>query len=169
MAGLLFALYYYASPFLTEHGLKAAVHAADADRIAAFVDFPALRQSTKEQITARLARKLGYGNAGAALAFLPASKLADALIDSYVSRDGLTLLLAQVGDRPEASVDELFANATDGFSGLTRFCITLHPEGKVPVKLYLQRGLWSWKLVEIEIPDEAFERLQGMGMQAPGA
>jgi len=161
LAGLLFALYYYASPYFTEHGLKAAIRTGNADRIAAYVDFLALRQSTKDQIARHLADKLGYGNGIASVAgLLPGSKEADARIDSTISRDGLTRLLAQASGNPDAATQDLLANTSDGFAGLTRFRITVNPDNSPPVNLYLQRGLLSWKVAEVEIPDALFDRLQ---------
>ncbi len=58
LAGLAFG---YASPYIALDRLKRAADARDAETVNQYVDFPALRESLKQQVTGLLARRLDTG------------------------------------------------------------------------------------------------------------
>ena len=87
-------LVYGASPYFSFWRFTAAVQSRDAGAISARVDFPAVRASLKRQLVARFANKTSshkrWSNLG--------PTLIDAIIDAYVTPDGIAALLSN----PEA-------------------------------------------------------------------
>jgi hypothetical protein len=87
-------LIYGASPYYSFWRFTAAVRSRDATAISRRVDFPAVRASLKRQLVTRFAKKTTshkrWSNLG--------PTLIDAIIDAYVTPDGLAALLSN----PEA-------------------------------------------------------------------
>jgi hypothetical protein len=87
-------LVYGVSPYFSFWRFTAAVQSRDAAAISARVDFPAVRASLKKQLVARFARHTSshkrWSNLG--------PTLIDAMIDAYVTPDGIAALLSN----PEA-------------------------------------------------------------------
>ena len=87
-------LTYGASPYFSFWRFTAAVQSRDAAAISARVDFPAVRVSLKKQLVARFANKTSshkrWSNLG--------PTLIDAIIDAYVTPEGIAALLSN----PEA-------------------------------------------------------------------
>ncbi len=106
LAGLAFS---YASPYIALDRLKRAADARDAETVNQYVDFPALRESLKQQVTGLLARRLdtgGHGNPLAALGAMIGVALMGPLVDAYATPDGVAALLngmpprGEPGERP---------------------------------------------------------------------
>src|ERR1043166_8291103 len=89
-----FLLVYAASPYVSFWRFRAAVQSRDAAAINSRVDFPAIRASLKRQLVTRFAKHTDshkrWGNLG--------PTLIDAIIDAYVTPEGITALLSN----PEA-------------------------------------------------------------------
>src|ERR1051326_5026820 len=89
-----FLLVYAASPYVSFWRFRAAVQSRDAAAINSRVDFPAIRASLKRQLVTRFAKHTDshkrWGN--------PGPTLIDAIIDAYVTPEGITALLSN----PEA-------------------------------------------------------------------
>jgi hypothetical protein len=88
--------YGYASPYLALDRLKRAADARDAQTVSEYVDYPALRQSLKEQVAGLLTRKLeahANGNPFAALGAMIGVALIGPLVDAYATPDGVAALL----------------------------------------------------------------------------
>ena len=83
-------LVYGASPYFSFWRFTAAVQSRDAAAISARVDFPAVRASLKKQLVARFATKKSshkrWSNLG--------PTLIDAIIDAYVTPEGMAALLS---------------------------------------------------------------------------
>src|SRR5262252_6121248 len=83
-------LVYGASPYFSFWRFTAAVQSRDAAAINARVDFPAVRSSLKKQLVARFANKTSshkrWSNLG--------PTLIDAIIDAYVTPEGIAALLS---------------------------------------------------------------------------
>lgn len=103
----------YASPYIALRNLKRAADARDAQTVNQYVDFPALRDSLKQQITAMLTRRLD-ADANSKLATIGAMigvTLIGPLVDSYATPDGVAALLngmpprGDPGERPPATPD----------------------------------------------------------------
>lgn len=99
----------YASPYIALDHLKRAADARDAETVNQYVDFPALRDSLKQQVTGLLARRLDAqhnGNPLAALGAMIGVALIGPLVDAYATPDGVAALLngmpprGEPGERP---------------------------------------------------------------------
>ena len=87
-------LVYGASPYFSFWRFAAAVQSRDAAAISARVDFPAVRASLKRQLVARFANKTTSHKRWINLG----PTLIDAIIDAYITPDGIAALLSN----PEA-------------------------------------------------------------------
>ncbi|MFB9123405.1 DUF2939 domain-containing protein [Paraburkholderia dipogonis] len=101
----------YASPYIALNNLKRAADARDAQTVNQYVDFPALRESLKEQVAGLLTRRLGAhsnGNPLAAIGAMIGVALIGPLVDAYATPDGVAALLngmpprGDPGERPPA-------------------------------------------------------------------
>jgi hypothetical protein len=86
----------YASPYLALDRLKRAADARDPQTVSEYVDYPALRESLKEQIGGLLTRRLearANGNPLAAIGAMIGVALIGPLVDAYATPDGVAALL----------------------------------------------------------------------------
>ena len=88
------AFWYFESPAWTLKGMRDAAKSQDADALNAYIDYPALRESLKAELTARMvaeARKdrSGLGSLGAAVG----SAVMGPMIDGLVSPRGMRAAL----------------------------------------------------------------------------
>jgi hypothetical protein len=99
----------YASPYIALNNLKRAADARDAQTVNQYVDFPALRESLKQQVTGLFTRRLdghGNGNPFAAIGAMIGVALIGPLVDAYATPDGVAALLngmpprGNPGERP---------------------------------------------------------------------
>ena len=87
-------LAYAASPYVSFWRFTEAIRLGDAAAITSRVDFPAVRASLKRQLVARFARETSGHKRWINLG----PTLIDAIIDAYVTPEGITMMLAN----PEA-------------------------------------------------------------------
>ena len=101
--------YAYASPYVALGRLKSAIDARDAQAISAYVDFPALRISLKQQLTGELMRRIDakrQDNPFAAIGALIGSALIGPLVDAYATPQGVAAVMSGLpprgnpGERP---------------------------------------------------------------------
>ncbi|WP_240659014.1 DUF2939 domain-containing protein [Paraburkholderia kururiensis] len=101
--------YAYASPYIVLDRLKRAADARDAETVNAYVDYPALRVSLKQQVTELLMRRIDaqkHGNPFAVIGALIGASLIGPLVDAYATPDGVAAILngmpprGQPGERP---------------------------------------------------------------------
>ncbi|MGZ2744766.1 DUF2939 domain-containing protein [Burkholderia stagnalis] len=101
--------YAYASPYVALGRLKSAIDARDAQAISAYVDFPALRISLKQQVTGELMRRIDakrQDNPFAAIGALIGSALIGPLVDAYATPEGVAAVMSGLpprgnpGERP---------------------------------------------------------------------
>jgi hypothetical protein len=88
--------YGYASPYLALNRLKRAADERDAQTVSEYVDYPALRESLKDQIAGLLTRKIqarANGNPLAALGAMIGVALIGPVVDAYATPDGVAALL----------------------------------------------------------------------------
>ena len=113
----------YASPYIALNNLKRAADARDAQTVNQYVDFPALRESLKQQVTGLLTRRLdshGNGNPLAAIGAMIGVALIGPLVDAYATPDGVAALLngmpprGEPGERPPAATAPAPASAGGG-------------------------------------------------------
>ncbi len=103
--------YAYASPYVALERLKRAADSRDVQTVNEYVDYPALRESLKLQVTGLLTRRLDVqhnGNPLAAIGAMIGVALIGPLVDAYATPDGVAALLngmpprGEPGERPPA-------------------------------------------------------------------
>ena len=111
--------YGYASPYLALDRLKRAADARDAQTVSEYVDYPALRESLKEQVAGLLTRRLhASGNPFAALGAMIGVALIGPMVDAYATPEGVAALLngmpprGNPNDRPPVPQDTQSTPAT---------------------------------------------------------
>jgi len=164
---------YLASPYLAVVGLVNAIRAGDKDGLEERVDFPAVREHLKAEITATFVAKLrddpemqSNPFAGLGLALIPV--MADKAVDALVTPEGLTHLLAQ-GQEPGDKKPVFGLPKDAGYITLDRFRVRA-PAGKdgtKKIELILRRqGLFHWTLTRIELPKNFLEDEQPVAAAA---
>jgi Protein of unknown function (DUF2939) len=170
----------YASPYIALHNLKRAADARDAETVNQYVDFPALRDSLKQQITGMLTRRLDADSNSkmATIGAMIGVTLIGPLVDSYATPDGVAALLngmpprGDPGEHPSAPPDANNppaageatngANAdtapparetTAGYRGINEFVVTYRRgTGDANYSAIFEReGLFTWKLTAINL------------------
>ena len=96
---------YAASPYWAVNELRAAAQARDADTMAQYIDFPAVRTSMKNQISARLIKGAvdeGGNEPLAGVAGVFVSAFVEKVVDAMVTPEGLALMF-ETGNSPAPS------------------------------------------------------------------
>ncbi|TQK11530.1 DUF2939 domain-containing protein [Herbaspirillum sp. SJZ107] len=155
----------WVSPYWDLYRLRTAVTERDAATVSAHVDFAALRDNLKGQVTTRMQRTVGpedanpFARLGAAMAALAVNPI----IDAMVSPAGVMAMLdtGRVGlAKPEPSAQ---GNNDADAAARERRDWSLHYRewGEVVVGtdapgagrfVFRRAGLWHWDLVAIELP-----------------
>lgn len=174
LAGVLaaFGAWVWFAPHLTVHAMRQAAERGDAEALASHVDFPALRDSVRAQLAARVSDRLGGDSAWSRLGADFATTLAAPAIDAMISPEALTMLFAgrDMHDRyagpaettsPTADADSHGGIDTGqwrlsmGYDDLSTFSVKVANDGMglAPSRLVFKRRhlLW-WKLSAIELP-----------------
>lgn len=153
---------YFGSPFLTLHEMRSAAEHKDAAALSAHIDFPALKESAKHAVDAKIARKLAAKqgkNNGAFWAGVLISSLARDAIDKLVTPEGVAGLLgAGDGEAEDAARGARHKRSPPEFGfayeGLDVFLVEVRQVG-LPgdgVTLVMRRsGLVEWKLVGVRL------------------
>lgn len=169
-AAAAFVVAWAAAPVFAAQSLIRAAKAGDADRLEQLVDFPALRQSLKDELTAELAAHMRrnpdadrLGGLGMILAPMLLSGAVDAAVTPEVVAHMVTTAEAPdptVRDRPEPGDerDGRDIHQAWGYRDLNAFAVTLtdrdHPDQRLALILE-RRGLFSWKLAAVDIQNDA--------------
>lgn len=145
----------YATPFVALHQMRAAARAHDAVALAAWIDFPAVRDSLKSGLRGSLiggpatpANVRGAEVAGALLG---------PLVDALITPESLgRVLQGQPPAQAALPVDTAAAQVETrmGYESPSRFVFAIKRQGSDddPVELVLQRdGLWGWKLTALRL------------------
>lgn len=167
-----FVITWAAAPVLAAQALIRAARAGDADRIEQLVDFSALRESLKAELTAELAAHMrrdprienDLGGLGLILAPMLLSGAVDAVVTPEVVAQMVTTAEAPdptVRDQPEpgdAADEGNDIHQAWGYRDLDAFAVTLtdrdHPDQRLALILE-RRGLFTWKLAAVDIQNDA--------------
>jgi len=169
-AAAAFAVAWAAAPVFAAQSLIRAAKAGDSGRVEELVDFPALRQSLKDELTAELAAHMRrnpdadrLGGLGMILAPMLLSGAVDAVVTPEVVAQMVTTAEAPdptTPDRPEPA-DERDGDDIHqswGYRSLDEFAVTLtdrdHPDQRLALILE-RRGLFAWKLAAVDIQNDA--------------
>jgi hypothetical protein len=155
---------YLASPYFAVVGLVNAARAGDKDGLEERVDFPAVREHLKAELTASFIAKFQNDPemqsnpfAGLGLALIPV--MADKAVNALVTPEGLTRLLAE--NQTPSDKKPVFGVPQDaGYVTLDRFRVGAPggPDGSKTMQLIFRRqGLFTWKLNRIALPADFLE------------
>ncbi|HEX5725176.1 MAG TPA: DUF2939 domain-containing protein [Longimicrobiaceae bacterium] len=164
------AAWMYFSPYLALRKLQRAAEAGDTRAMNELVDFPALRESVKQEVRSAVAGGIsseGERNPAAALAGVFAGMLAAPMVDAFVTPTGIAALTR--GERPDQARErdgEGEGEGPDrpraleevdihrGYEGWNTFVVGYSDKesGKERVSLVLRRdGLAGWKLSGVRL------------------
>jgi hypothetical protein len=160
---------YVASPYLAFYHLQRVARAGDRDGLAEAVDFPSVREGFKAQIDAALMAKFQSrpdlrNNPLAVLGMLLAPAVAGRLIDAYVTPQSIAEMVADARTpKPGTSPPQRDGNRPrvtwhSEYVSLDRFRASVSSADRPdqPLTFVLaRRGLFAWKLIEIDLPPEA--------------
>ena len=162
---LLAGLCFYATPYLALHQIRSAAATQDAAKLAGYVDFPALRQSLKTGMQARLIgaerNERGEPMPANVMGAAVAGALLGPMVDSLITPESLARVLQ--GQQPAAAVTGIGSEPAPadalqtrmGYESADRFVFSVKKQGENedPVDLVLRRdGLLRWKLAELRLP-----------------
>jgi hypothetical protein len=148
------ALWYFESPAWTLKGMKDAAQSHDADALNAYIDYPALRESLKGELSARMIAeaqkdKSGFGALGLAVG----SAMMGPVIDRLVSSSGMraALLASRVERAPlAASALHLPKQPVIVRRSFSEFIVTAKDRPNSGL-VFRRHGL-SWMLSGVELP-----------------
>lgn len=166
---------YFVSPIIALHGLTTAAKAGDRAKLERCVDFPAVRDSLKVQLKAAMTRSIEADpklrdNPFAALGQMLLIGVIDKAVDAYATPDAIANMVAtnkaperisadapppppveQPKPKPKSTTEAHYA-----YQGLNHFHATYRDKTDRPgdeLGLVMERrGLFTWKLVKIELP-----------------
>jgi len=165
----LFGAAWLAAPVLAAQALIRAAKAGDEGRIEQLVDFPALRESLKAELSAELMARMGrdsrvadsgLGGLGRMLAPMILSGAVDAVVTpEVVARMVTTAEAPDPTRRPGSEPDADKATDDDihqawGYRSLNAFAVTLTDRDRPDDHLALileRRGLFDWKLAAVDL------------------
>ncbi|MBX9459838.1 MAG: DUF2939 domain-containing protein [Brevundimonas sp.] len=167
----IFVIAWAAAPVFAAQALIRAAKAGDAERIEQLVDFLALRESLKDELTTELAAHMRrdprmadstLGGLGMMLAPMLLSGAIDATVTPEVVARMVTTAEAPdptVRDEPEPgdASDGDDIHQSWGYRDLNAFAVTLtdrdHPDQHLAL-IMERRGLFTWKLAAVDIQND---------------
>jgi hypothetical protein len=153
-------LWYFESPAWTLKGMKDAAQSQDADALNAYIDYPALRESLKAELMARLAVEAEKDRSGlGALGLALGSPMIGRIIDRLVSPAGMrAALLASKQEKaaPEASALHVPEDPIIVRRNFSEFLVA--SKARPNTGLVFNRHGLSWMLSGVELPQEPSAR-----------
>ena len=161
---ILFGAWFYLSPLYTLREMKSAAEARDADKLSAYVDYPAVRADLKgdlrRMIGGHMAQPQGQGLE--ALGSAVALALLDPMIDAMVTPEGVESMFAQQPKPPQGSpapaprvhkppVQAPTENPVIERRGLNEFRVR-HKDPSKGAIVFRRHGL-GWKMAGFDLPD----------------
>jgi hypothetical protein len=170
LAGVALLAAGFGTPFLTVNSLVAAARAGDEVALERLVDFPAFRESLKDELTARLVtearadpevRDNPLGGLGMMLAPMLVGGAVDTLVNAptiaAMVRTAETPELVQSRETPSPNpADSDNIRQSYAYRDLNTFVLGLTDPDRPDqtLKLLLKRdGLFGWKLAGVDLPE----------------
>ncbi len=158
---LLGAGWYFGSPRWTLYQMREAAQDRDSDKLAGYIDFPNLRDTTKSQLKAQMAVKATQAGDGLeGLGAMFAMAMIDPMIDGFLTPDTMRAMFARdaAAEKPAAGEQKApFAvdanEARIEQDGMDQFRLVTAAEDEADI-IFKRHGL-GWKLSEIRIPQDA--------------
>ena len=171
LAVVAFLVAYLASPILTVNAIVAAAKAGDEAALERMVDFPAFRDSLKDELTARLmaeaqadpdVRDSALGGLGMMLAPMLVGGAVDALVNAPTiaamvrTAETPDPIDAAAATTPEPESEDRDIRQSYAYRDLNTFVLGLtdpdRPDEKLKL-LFKRQGLFGWKLAGIDLPN----------------
>ena len=160
--------YLYASPYLVLNSIKKAAQAGDSEQISAYVDYPSVRQSFKDQMNAYMVKEMASKptDGWEALGAMMATAMVDKMVDAVITPEGMTLMLQgkdfkqSIKDHSKPSSDESSTSQAKveyktRYLSMNLFEARLknnENENEKELKVILERDGLSWKVKKFVIP-----------------
>lgn len=150
--------WYWGSPWWTLREMRVAAEARDADRLAGYVDFPALRQNLKAQMRDRLWREMrtsrdDVATIGSALGLAFGGRLIDAAVTPSAVQ--LLFLRDKEGQAGPVKVDASRGNTmTVTHMGFDQFELSNASRPHAGALIF-SRDWLGWRLSGVRLPDKA--------------
>lgn len=171
-AAVLFAVAWAVAPVFAGQALIRAAKAGDARKLEQLVDFPALRDSMKEELNEEFVRRVGQdprlaekglGGLGMMLAPMILSGAVDTVVTPEVLAQMVTTaeapdLAASGPSEPGDEKDDRDIHQSWGYRDLNHFAVTLTDRDQPDQHLALileRRGLFSWQLAAVDLQSGA--------------
>lgn len=166
-----FLVAYFASPVLAVRGLTEAARTGDEAALRQRVDFPAFRDSLKDELNTELVARMRADPRSdnpvlSGLGMLLAPSLVSGMVDAFVTPQAIATMVRSARapdpmDRPDraesppsAGEDVDTVSQSWAYRDLNTFAVTLtnsrHPDQHLAL-LMERRGLFSWKLAGIDL------------------
>jgi hypothetical protein len=167
IGSVIVALVGYAAvgPLITIHQIKSAIEQQDSEKLSEYIDFPTLRTNLKEQLNSEVMKQAAAelkDNPLMALGLAFTPKLVESVVDSFVTRSGLSNLMA--GEKPQQSEGEEQAQGSGGgqrwepfensrytYDSSSKFSVWVKDDKGEEIRFVLTRDGLSWKLSNIII------------------
>ena len=139
--------------------MKSAAESGEADELSERIDFLRVKESLKEQVKAQMAKEIAKGddNPLGAMGAMMAMAMIDPMIDGIVTAEGMATMIQegklkreQSGEAPPESEPVDWRIERDGFD---KFTAVIDGETGQKAGLVFERDGLSWKLVELDMPD----------------
>lgn len=155
--------WFYMTPYNAYSAMAKAAENRDTTTLARYVNFPALKESVKANLSARFTAQVarqGDSDPAATLGAAFASALINPMVEAMITPDSLTAMIRN-GVPPSddaagtTAAAESRTETTRGYEGFNRFVVKVRQvdRGREPVVFVFHReGLVSWKLSAMRLP-----------------
>ena len=163
-----FAAAYLGSPFWAIYQFKQAALSADVDRLDAAVDFPAVRESLKSELTVALTTKMTTdpamkNNPFAGLGMMMMPAFINRMVDGFVTAEGISALVkqGQVTNKANPQPAKTDVDYSYDYRSLDRFAVSVQSKDtkttEAPAFVFARQGLFSWRMIRLDVPASAFD------------
>ena len=169
VAILIFVVGYVAAPVVALAGLLNSLKKADSEALGKYVDFPAVRSSMKEQVSALMMSDPEMVKNPFALALGPT--IINNMIDNMITPSGLTALITQGKANPSQNSFDMskidlqnidMKKVAKALDVRSLFEFRLAPTDNVdqnnPQFVFKNAGVFDWKLVDVRVPPGALSK-----------
>ncbi|SOD03434.1 Protein of unknown function [bacterium JGI 053] len=168
LAVLFAGVWLYFTPYLAMNKLQKAARQGDEQAIAELVDFPALRESVKDNVRSAVSHSVGGSrNPLGALGGILAGAIAGPVVDAVVTPQGIAALTEgeRPGQRRESDGDSRLrvknVKVKRGYESFDLFVVHFvgKDDGHERMALLMRReGITHWRLSGVRVPGAAGER-----------
>ena len=162
---VLFGAAYVGSPYWAARQFRNAALGGDVDRLEDAVDFPAVRDSLKGQLTVALTEKMNNdpalkGNPFAGIGMMMMPAMISSTVDGFVTPHGIAAMMRRGKVERAKNSTEISPDISYDYDyrGLDRFAVTVRrPDDDVaqaPSFVFERRGIFSWKMIRMQIPTD---------------